>query len=246
MKQSFLGGAGAIRAAPLLTVLVPARSWAQTAITSTTLSAALGQSDTRMLVASATGIAPSVSNAQGAVIDREYVGLRSNNGTTVEILRGANGTRATGHASGATVWIIYPRAAFAYVPSGSCTRTNLEFVPFIVSGGEGGQSHYGDLYDCLGSQWVQVNAPGAAVIGSTVASATTIAATGTYFKVSGTVNPVTTITVPAGWTAGMCLALEPTAIWTTTTAGNIALGTTAVVGKVLFECWNGTKWAPSY
>jgi hypothetical protein len=81
---------------------------------------------------------------------------------------------------------------------------------------------------------------------TTLSSAGTITPTVETHKVSGT-TAIATIAVtnlPTGYNG--CIKLIPTGLWTTTTAGNISLATTAVVNKVLIECWDGTKWNPSY
>lgn len=78
----------------------------------------------------------------------------------------------------------------------------------------------------------------------TVASATTIAPTAQITHISGTVT-ISTITIPFSGFEG-CLQFIPTGLWTTTTGGNIALGSTAVVSRVLTECYDGTSWYPSY
>ena len=80
------------------------------------------------------------------------------------------------------------------------------------------------------------------------ASATTIAPTAHITFISGTTS-IATITVPQALLAtGGQLTLIPTGIFATTTAGNIALITTAVVGKALIMTYDaGTaKWYPSY
>lgn len=54
--------------------------------------------------------------------------------------------------------------------------------------------------------------------------------------------------VPATGGGGGQITLIPTGGWSTTTAGNIALATTAVVNKALILTWDTTtaKWYPSY
>lgn len=82
----------------------------------------------------------------------------------------------------------------------------------------------------------------------TIASATTIAPTALITFVSGTTS-IATITVPQALLAtGGQLTLIPTGIFATTTAGNIALITTAVVGKALIMTYDAgiAKWYPSY
>ncbi len=82
----------------------------------------------------------------------------------------------------------------------------------------------------------------------TIASATTIAPTKMITFISGT-TAIATITAPAGITAtGGTITLIPTGIFTTTTAGNIALASTAVVSRVMTMTYDVTtvKWYPSY
>jgi hypothetical protein len=81
----------------------------------------------------------------------------------------------------------------------------------------------------------------------TIASATTIAPLNPIVFVSGT-TAIATITVPSGIIGGGQLTLIPTGIFTTTTAGNIALASTAVVSRALILTWDATtsKWYPSY
>jgi hypothetical protein len=82
----------------------------------------------------------------------------------------------------------------------------------------------------------------------TIASATTIAPTTSVVFVSGT-TAIATITAPSpiSLTGGQ-ITIIPTGVFTTTTAGNIALASTAVVSKALIMTYNqGTlKWYPSY
>lgn len=84
----------------------------------------------------------------------------------------------------------------------------------------------------------------------TIASATTIAPGRIPVSfVSGTTT-IQNITQPWAGTAqsGGRLTLIPTGLWSTNTAGNIALATTAVVGKQLDLIFDRTtlKWYPSY
>jgi hypothetical protein len=82
----------------------------------------------------------------------------------------------------------------------------------------------------------------------TIASAGTIAPTTRIVFISGT-TAIATITPPSPISAGGGqITLIPTGIFTTTTAGNIALASTAVVGKALIMTYDsGTaKWYPSY
>ncbi len=243
---------------PLLLILgLAVSASAQTTLTSTTLASAMSTTNgTIANLASTTGVTSAGTGATliYLLVDREMMAVR--NATVpatsgpVQVIRGQSGTRAASHISGATVWVLPPAAIQPYIPSGQCTRTSLPYVPVVVIGA-GLSSDTGSLWDCLGvttaGQWVQT-APslGVSIVGTTVSSATTLGPTGTYFVVSGTANPVSTITVPAGWLPGNCLALEPSGTFVTGTGGNISIASTAVVGKMLFMCWNGLKWNPSY
>jgi hypothetical protein len=82
----------------------------------------------------------------------------------------------------------------------------------------------------------------------TIASATTIAPTTPIVFVSGTTN-VVTITAPSPISlGGGQITIIPTGLFMTTTAGNIALATIAVVSKALIMTYDVTtaKWYPSY
>lgn len=83
-------------------------------------------------------------------------------------------------------------------------------------------------------------------LGTAIASATTIAPVAGITHITGT-TPIATITVPAGFVSGTII-LIPDGIFTTTTAGNIALASTAVVSKALSMTYDATaaKWYPSY
>ena len=81
----------------------------------------------------------------------------------------------------------------------------------------------------------------------TIASAATIQPTAPITFISGTTN-VVDITPPPSFVGGGQITLIPTGLWSTTTAGNIALATTAVVSKALIMTYDtaAAKWYPSY
>ena len=94
------------------------------------------------------------------------------------------------------------------------------------------------------TNWYCGQAPDNTSVGTAIASASTIAPTFYLTHITGT-TAVANITVPyTGFTG--CRKLIPDGAFTTTAAGNIGLATTAVVGKALEECYDGTKWYPSY
>jgi hypothetical protein len=87
-------------------------------------------------------------------------------------------------------------------------------------------------------------------VGTAIASATTIAPTSSLVHITGTAA-ISTITAPTNIsTAGQggCISFIPDAAFTTVTGGNIALASTAIVNRVLTECYDKTAalWYPSY
>jgi hypothetical protein len=135
---------------------------AQTAPTTTTLSAAItSTSAPTMTVSSASGFNATSSTQQYyALIDgRELVGIRAITGTTISILRGQNGTLAMTHASGAPV-VTGPATAFVQAINGrikpgaalggSCTSTNEPYLPLYDP-----QNAF--RYNCINSTWMVDN-----------------------------------------------------------------------------------------
>jgi len=98
------------------------------------------------------------------------------------------------------------------------------------------------------TDWANLGAvPGSSsAISATVASGTTITASGTMFHVSGTTT-IQTINPPPNFFGG-CITLIPDSTPTLGTSGNIKLGSTAVAYKALRECYdaNTALWYPSY
>lgn len=237
---------------------IPQPAFAQgTALTATTISSAItSASATTVTLASATGVTIQGSNGQFNTvlyIGKELMGVKSLvSGTTYNVQRGLQATRPLTYTSGAGVLLGSPTGNFMsadysaeVVPGTTCVNTNSVTLPHIYL-------KSGNFYDCVGAtgtqQWMITNSDIKPVLGTTVASpAGVLTPTGTTFLVSGT-NAITGITVPQGWASGMCLKILPTGAATTTTATNIAIASTMVVGKALFMCWNGTtsKWYPSY
>ncbi len=129
----------------------------------------------------------------------------------------------------------------------ACTSTSMVMVTPVL-----GTPTSGVLTNCTGSPtFTDVKTSGlvaTTAAAPTIASATTIAPTTQITFVSGT-TAVVTITAPAPISAGGgTITLIPTGGFTTTTAGNIALASTAVVGKALIFFYDSgtSKWYPSY
>lgn len=100
----------------------------------------------------------------------------------------------------------------------------------------------------LNSNVVQSKLLATSAAAPTIASATTIAPTTQILFVSGT-TAIATITPPSPISlGGGTITIIPTGAFTTTTAGNIALASTAVVSRALTMTYDvtTTKWYPSY
>lgn len=150
----------------LASLIVAVSLQGQTITPMTTLSAAvsLGASTTLTLT-SATGVnAPSATDNTKATflyVDRELMAVNGVSGTTVSVLRGAEGTTASKHASGALVFVVPAYLSTSQggvgfggspgMPAGACTRGEQLLLPRI---------NYvtGVISDCLGGQWVNGDA----------------------------------------------------------------------------------------
>jgi hypothetical protein len=136
-----------------------ALGFGQTALTSTTLSSAISDSKTQVVVvASATGInAPSTTDPSKATVlyvDREVMFVNGVSGTTLYVTRGYGSTRANSHASSATVYIApYSGAGIfiAYANYGSCTASSQQYLPMLVTAIS--SPDFGSVQDCFGGQW---------------------------------------------------------------------------------------------
>lgn len=220
---------------------------AQTALTATTLSAAITSSTRVIPVASVTGL----SAGYTLVIDNEAMQISSVGTSSVTVApRGYQGTVAVAHVTGAMV-LVGPGAAFlSYDPSGAaCTNgTGLFLYSPIINLRTGGQFLCSSVTGKVvpGFQNTQRATAPTAVVAS---AASKITPSGPLFHVSGTAA-VTGFNIPVGFdpSSGGQICAIPDAIFTTTTANNFALASTAVVGKPL--CWTydpaSTKFYPSY
>jgi len=119
----------------------------QATMTSTTLSVALNATDTKLTVASATGItAPSGSQVTTILFaDKEAMAVQAVNGTVITVRR-AYQTRSSSHASGATVYVGPPAYYYQFDPAGSCTSAAELVLPRIVV-------PTGNVWTCTSSQW---------------------------------------------------------------------------------------------
>ena len=142
-------------------------------------------------------------------------------------------------ADGSTTFTQGQSSYIKYVLSGA------EKIRFTATGGLNLGTYTND--PGLGSI-IMSGLTAASAAAPTIASATTIAPTKAITFISG-VTPIVTITAPSPISlGGGTITLIPTGIFTTTTAGNIALASTAVVRRALTMTYDVTtaKWYPSY
>lgn len=243
----------------ILVLALSAACFAQATLSSTTLGAAItsASATTITLASTSTMLSAGPANQVNTVIyvDKEYMRVTTViDSTHLLVQRHAGvgwGGRSATHASGATVYFAntvgsipadsyFSNGSTNSEATGSCTATSELALPKIYV-------FSSNAYDCLGGQWVQTNSPGRPVLGSTVTMPAGVAtATGTIFLTDTGTAATTGLNVPKGWAPGMCLIIIPGGAFTTTTATNIRIATTAVVGKALTMCWDGSKWDPSY
>jgi hypothetical protein len=220
---------------------------AQTALTQTTLSAAVNSSTTRITVASATGI---TANSTLLYVDNEALFVNSVAGTTIGVQRGASGTKAFAHISGAGVLAGPPNAFVSFDPSGACTNgAGLFLYSPVVNVNTGNQWLCSTVLGKIVPGWG--NTADLPQVTTAVASAVgLVTPSGPLFHLTGT-NGITGFNIPVGFdpkgSGGFCII--PDGILLTTTANNIALATTTVVSKTLCYTYdpNAAKpFFPSY
>lgn len=187
-----------------------------------------------------------------------------NGNLAVTLTSSANPFIATNNANyGANLQAIIAKNTNANASScfGLQNNTNTQNYSMCVAGTtESARSTPGNLffYDETGAakiaeyvkasgSWVFSNAIRASflaqVIGTPIASASTIAPTNGIFHVTGTAT-ISTITPPAPMssTVGGCLTLIADAAWATLTGGNIAAVMTAVANTPYQACYDGSLW----
>lgn len=140
----------------ILSALLAVGAFGQTVLSPTTLSSAVTSTSTRTIgLANCTGV---VVGTQGYVDRESFVALTvappgTTGACTLTVQRGASGTAAGTHASGALTFL-GPPAAFNQNPrvnaptNGSCTRTNEPYLPLI-------NFSTAIIADCVGGQWIK-------------------------------------------------------------------------------------------
>lgn len=243
----------------ILGLAICSPAFAQTALTTTSLSAAVtSTSTTTFRVASTTGIVAGSTILyieDGTIYNGEAVFVNSVSGTALSVTRGYFGTQANQHLANIPVIIGNPTQFATSDPAGVCVAANT-VSPFI-------NIKSGNQWICssVSGSWVpgffNIEAP----TGVTTAVASVAGATnpsGPLFHITGT-NAITawgsstTAGLGAGGgsttnTVGAPFCIIPDAIFTVTATNNIALASTAVVNKILCYTFDQTnkKFVPTY
>ena len=241
----------------------------QTALTQTTLSAAVTSGSTRVLsLTSATNVVANQALfiTDGTSDNAELVEVNSVSGTAVSVTRGYNGTKANAHISGALVFVgntsLPSQGFFAVDPSGSApfgTGTNANTAscanspstPYINY--KNGKQW---LCSTVSLSWVPGffnTDPSAGVTTAVASAAGQVTPSGPLFHITGTAA-ITGFTSGVGMGGlaaskiGAPFCIIPDGIFTTTATNNIALASTAVVNKLLCYTYDQTnsKYVPTY
>ncbi len=234
----------------LAITLLAVSAFGQTALTSTTVTNAITVNQQTFAVASTTGMTAANPVSKLYIIDKggqgrgELVTVTAvNSATSVTVSRGSQ-FRAPHTALSVAVLINAAQAIQSFDPVGSCVAANTLYTPWI-------NQNNGNQWLCSTKTlaWVpgfnnfnepkQPTADVASVAGLTVV-------TSPLFHVTGS-NAITGWTLPATFVGGTFCTI-PDAAYTTTNATNIAIASTAVIGKLLCFTWSSadTKWYPTY
>lgn len=179
MKALLLG----LVAACLIFSAVPSAFAAPTAPTFTTLTTALSNTDTAVVLGSSTGFAISTTATDGAryaLIDSELVKITAIPVSgTLTVVRHQDGTAAVAHAAGAYVvfgvlaskgWDPTATGSPTFgnfldkgtVPAGACSRASQQYAPlFLIGSASPGNAYPGNSasLDCIGGRWVRGDWP---------------------------------------------------------------------------------------
>jgi hypothetical protein len=228
-------------------LMVASLSFGQTALTQTSLAAAVSSSSgTTVRLTSATGV---TAGSTLIYVDREAMFVNALNSTTASVTRGYAGTRATKHISSAMVLIGPPAAFISYDPAGGCTagQALFQFSP-VVNINNGNQWLCGLTGAIVPGFGNSSRPPG--VTAAVASAAGLITPSGPLFHITGALA-ITGFNVPVGQDpkSGQVMCAIPDAAFTTTAANNIVKASTGVINVTL--CWtfdaNAAKgWTPAY
>ena len=249
-------------------------SHAQTALTQTTLTAAVGAGPTPFS-GTTTGYTTTVSLASttGLInsgvplyiqsiiyVDNEEMAVISFSSTTLTavVQRGYGSTTVQPHVSG-TMALIGPPGAFnmqdptgqsTMTQPGACVAANTAFTPY-VNALTGKQFLCSTVTNTWVPGWNNTSSPVGATA-SVASAASAITPSGPFFTVTGAAA-VTGFNIPVGFNGtafgGGCFVVraDPASTATWTAAGNISIAGTFTANKMFTFCWDAvtSKWVPS-
>lgn len=236
-----------------------------TALTQTTLSAAVGRTAQFLPVASATGITAPVGNVSQQLYiigpgqaRGELVTVVSVSGTQVGVSR--LDEYKSHWPSGSLVLIGTAPTASAqfggeifqpfqtFDPTGAnangiqSTAAAVQITPW-VNVANGNQWLFSTVTSCWVPGWQNTGSP--ACTAAVASAAGTVTPSGPLFHITGALA-ITGFVIPIGFTHGSFTVI-PDGTFTWTAAGNIAILGTAVVNKAITFIWDATnsKWVPN-
>lgn len=224
-----------------LALLACVTSYAQqNTLTQTTLTAAVNDSANTVRVTAATNITAAAGGTSNTLlfIDNEAMSVTSVNGLVIGVTRGANGTRANAHSNAAVVLAGRPQWFGQVDQSGACTPANVVASPFVNTT-NGNQWLCSTVLNKWVPGWGNPGNSGSPIgVTTAVASAAgTITPSGPLFHITGTAA-ITGFVIPVGFNGGEFCVI-PDGAFTTTTAGNIAIASTATTSRTI--CWTYDK-----
>lgn len=221
-------------------------------LTQTTLGAAVDAVSTVIKVASITDITKSGGGAidTNLMVNNEMMTVTKQPAPgqlQVEVMRGTNGTKASAHVTGSTVLVGRPRFFYVSDPSGAELAANVDAIPRV-------NVPTSNQWLCPVDRWIpgmgnpgNSGSPVPTSVSPAVASAAgLITPSGPLFHVTGALA-ITGFNTPEGFNGGG-FAIIPDGTFTWTTANNISIAGTAVVGKLLIFTYDAAtnKFYPSY
>ena len=222
--------------------LAPADAQVYT-LTQTSLSNAIASGAVQtFIVASATNITSTPPTM--LYVDQEAMLVLGVSGTAVTVARGQNTTKAVGHITGAMVLVGSPDWFSDQDPTGSCVTASVKTAPHVnvISGNQW-------LCSTVTLGWVpgfQNRSQPARVTTAVASAAGKVTPSGPLFHITGALA-ITGFNIPVGFAYGSFCVI-PDAAFTTTTANNIAIASTAVINQLECFTWDDTnsKFVPTY
>lgn len=230
----------------LLSLSLLAASFAlaqQNTLTQTSLTVTVAKGQTALVVASATNITVTPPTVLMIYADMYYV--TAVNGLAITAIGGQSGSFNVAHASGDMVLVGRPDWFTSVSPlNAGCTAANTYVTPLLLY-----PSGLQFLCSTITLKWVpgwQNEASTAAMTTAVASAAGLVTPSGPLFHITGALA-ITGFNIPVGF-FNDTFTVIPDGAFTTTTASNIAIASTAVVGRPMTFTYDPatSKFYPSY